>query len=341
VKPPRLLQVAVILTVSTAPLGLASQPQQPVRRDGFYTSNGVDEVPRRLSGPSVEYPATLLRAPVHPAGLVRVAAIVDTSGRVEPQSVEVLSTPDSALSPPVRQMLLASQFSPGRLKGVTVRVMIQMGVDVRPPHLSATQLVGSARGQLAAGHRDSAQALLALALDSGLSHPTDGERAYALLVSSIAAARAGHDSAARADQEAGVALYQALTARGVELAPLVRRLADSLRLARRATTSRGGDMPAPTAVGNVDEQPALVAHPPIRYPREMQALRIAGTVVVEAALDAMGHVEPASAKIFESPNHAFDQEALRVVRGSTYRPAKTGGQPVRAVIHQPISFVNY
>ena len=114
---------------------------------------------------------------MHPAGLVRVAAIVDTSGRVEPHSVEGLSTPDSLLYEPVRQMLLESQFSPGRLKGVTVRVM--------------------------------------------------------------------------------------------------------------------------------------------------------------------KHVEPGSAKIVQSPNHAVDQEALRVVRGAAYRPAKSGGQSVRAVIRQAISFVNY
>jgi TonB family protein len=100
-------------------------------------------------------------------------------------------------------------------------------------------------------------------------------------------------------------------------------------------------MSAPTALDAVDEQPALVSHPLIRYPSEMQALRIAATVVVEAALDATGHVDPRSERIFQSPNHAFDQEALRVVRGSLYRPAKSGGRPVRAMIRQAISFVNY
>ncbi len=340
-KPPRLLKVAAFLTVSAAPLGLASQPQQAVRRDGFYTSNGVDEVPRRLSGPSVEYPATLLRALVHPAGLVRVAAIVDTSGRVEPQSVEVLSTPDPALSAPVRQMMLASQFSPGRLKGVTVRVMVQMAVEVRPPRLSATDLVGKARAQIAAGRPDSAQRLLEIAGDTVLTHLTDGERVYALLVGGIAAARAGQDSLAHADQEAGIALLQTLTARGVDLAPFVRRLADSLRFAGRTQRRAGGDVLALTLVGSVDEPPVLVSHPPIHYPREMQALRAAATVVVEAALDTAGNVEAASATVVQSPNHAFDQEARRVVRGSVYRPAKTRGRPVRAVIRQPISFVNY
>src|SRR5207249_8997275 len=43
-----------------------------------------------------------------------------------------------------------------------------------------------------------------------------------------------------------------------------------------------------------DEQPALVSHPPIRYPPEMQSLRVDGTVLVEAALDVTGHVEPGS-----------------------------------------------
>ena len=146
----------------------------------FYASGSVDEPPRRLSGPPVDYPRSLLRR--HVQGFVQLAAIVDTTGRVEPASVEVLSTPDSGLNDAVEQMMLASQFSVGRLKGAAVRVMVQMGVDVRPPRLSATELVRSARAHLAAGRPDSALTLLDLALDSALAHPTDGERSYALLV---------------------------------------------------------------------------------------------------------------------------------------------------------------
>ena len=305
----------------------------------FYASGSVDEPPRRLSGPPVEYPRALLLR--HVQGVVRMAAIVDTSGRVEPASVEVLSTPDSGLNDAVKQMMLASQFSAGRLKGAAVRVMVQLGVDVRPPRLRATELVGSARAQLAARRPDSALTLLELALDTSLTHPTDGERVYALLVRGAAASRAGRDSASRADLGEGLALYQSLTARGVDLAPFLRRLADSVRLARRGSQGAGPAMPAPSTVDPVDEQPVLVSHPGIRYPPEMQALRVGGTVVVEAALDATGHVEPGSAKIAESPNHAFDAEALRVVRGSVYRAARREGRPVRAVIRQAISFVNY
>ena len=329
----RLFGVAAVLAVCAAPLGLVGQSRV------FYASGSVDEPPRRVSGPPVDYPPGLLRR--HPQGLVRVAAIIDTTGRAEPASVEILSTPDSGLIEPVKQMMLASQFSAGRLKGAAVRVMVQMGVDVRPPRLSAAELVGTARRQVGAGRPDSALALLEIALDSELTHPTDGERAYGLLVRGIAASRAGQDSAARADLGSGLTLYQSLIARGVDLAPFVRRLADSVRLSRRGGKPPGAAMPAPTTVGVVDEQPALVSHPPIRYPPELQALRVDGTVLVEATLDATGRVEPGSVKIVQSPNHVFDAEAARVVRGSVYFPARRKGSPVRAVIRQAITFVNY
>src|SRR3989475_151283 len=235
---------------------------------GFYVSKDVDESPRRLSGPPVDYPRSLLRR--HVQGFVQIAAIIDTTGHAEPASLEVLSTPDSGLVEPVKQMMLASRFSPARLKRVAVRVMVQMAVDVRPPRLSATELVSSARSHLGANRPDSALAQVALALDTALTHPTDGERLYALLVRGVAASRTGRDSAGRADLAEGIALYQTLTARGVDLAPFLRRFADSVRLRGRGAKPPGATMSAPIAVGAVEEQPALVSHPPIRYPPEMQ-----------------------------------------------------------------------
>src|SRR2546422_6710226 len=130
-------------------------------------------------------------------------------------------------------------------------------------------------------------------------------------------------------------------ARGVDLAPFLRRFADSVRLRGRGAKPPGATMSAPIAVGAVEEQPALVSHPPIRYPPEMQSLRVDGTVLVEAALDVTGHVEPGSARIVQSPNHALDEEALRVEIGRAHRPARSEGRAVRAVIRQAISFVNY
>ncbi len=318
---------------------LFQQEKRSAARQAFvYVSGQVDDPPRRLSGPTVAYPSSLLGR--HVQGMVEVSAIIDTAGRAELTSVEVLSTPDSGLIAPLKQWMLASQFSPGRLKGAAVRVMVQLAVGVHPPRLAATDLVTQARSQLAAGRSDSALSLLDLALDTALTHPTDGERAYALLVRGLVG-RSSRDSAARVDLRDGLALYQDLRARGIDLAPFVRRLADSVRASGPKPKRPRADMPAPTAVSAVDEQPVLLSHPPIHYPPELAALKVDGTVVVEAALDLTGRVEPASPRLVQSPNHGFDAEALRVVRGSVYRPAQSNGQPARAVIRQAISFVSY
>jgi TonB family protein len=304
-----------------------------------YLPQAVDDAPRRLSGPPVDYPTSLMARRVE--GVVHVSAIIDTTGRVEATSVEVLATPDSGLIDPVKRMMLASQFAPGRRHGAAVRTMIQLAVDVRAPHLGATELVTAARAALAAHQSDSARLLLALALDTTLTHATEGERSYALLVRGTCHCEAGPDSAARSDLREGLALYQDLTGRGVDLAPFLRRLADSVRLATRARTGPAADLPPPTTVGAVDVEPSLLTHPAIRYPPEMQALRVAATVVVEAALDTTGRVAPGTATVVTSENHAFDAEALSVIRGSRYRPARLRGRPVRVVIRQVVSFANY
>src|SRR3989449_2512055 len=82
---------------------LFQQEKQAAGRSyGFYVSKDVDESPRRLSGPPVDYPRKLLRR--HVQGFVQIAAIIDTTGHPEPAALEVLSTPDSGLIEPVKQM---------------------------------------------------------------------------------------------------------------------------------------------------------------------------------------------------------------------------------------------
>ncbi len=328
-----------------------SEKRVAFNRGLVYLAGHVDEPPRRLSAPPLAYPPALLHR--HVQGFVEIAGIIDTLGRVEPASLEVLSTPDSGLVEPVKQVMLESRFSPGRMHGLPARVMVQMAVDVRPPRLSAAELVTTARAQVARREADSALATLETALDSVITHPTEGERAFALLVRGVAwsAARGsgGRDSAAGADFAAGLDLYERLSSRGVDLAPSLRRLADSVRLRRPASRRGRAEMAALQAVGvgvgvggsQLDEQPALVSHPALRYPPEMEALRVGGTVVVEATVDATGHVEPASVRVVTSPNHAFDEEARRVVRGSVYRPGRIGGRPVHAVIRQAVAFLDY
>src|SRR5438034_214334 len=78
---------------------------------------------------------------------------------------------------------------------------------------------------------------------------------------SAAGGGGGRDSAAGADFAAGLELYERLTSRGVDLAPPLRRLADSVRLRRPASRRGRAEMAALQAVGvagsQLDEQPAL------------------------------------------------------------------------------------
>jgi len=94
-------------------------------------------------------------------------------------------------------------------------------------------------------------------------------------------------------------------------------------------------------VGTVDVPPVAVSHPAIVYPPEMQALRVGGTVVVEALVDATGHVMPRTVRMLQSPNPGLEREALRVVTAPVYRPARRGGHAVADTIRQPITFAPY
>jgi len=184
--------------------------------------------------------------------------------------------------------------------------------------------------------------LVSEALDPATS-ATPGERVYALFVQGLAFKAKGRDSLASVAFDEGTAGYRDLLARGVDLAPFLRRLADSVRMSRRRPTAPAAfasGLGTPLATG-VDEQPGLVSHPPIRYAPEMQALRVGGTLIVEATLDTMGHVIPSTLKIVQSPNPVFNEEARRVVLAATYRPARQGGKAVRTTIRQPITFAPY
>lgn len=299
-----------------------------------YSTNQVDERATWQSGRSLTYPPALRRRRV--AGQALITAIVDTTGHVEEQSIRVLDVPDSEFVKPLRDMLLGATFTPGRVKGQVVRSTIDLSFTLTPPApKSPTILVGAARDQLRARHADSALALTEEALD-GANLATAGERVYALLVQGLALHQKGRDSLATVSFDAGIAGYRDLTARGTDLAPFLKRLADSIRISRRAVP-----LETPIVVGTVDEPPALLRHPPIRYAPEMQSLRIGGTVIVEATLDTTGRVVPATVKVVQTPNPVFDAESKRVVQAAVYRPARLHGRPARVTIRQAITFAAY
>ena len=148
--------------------------------------------------------------------------------------------------------------------------------------------------------------------------------------------RAGKTVACVQDLQRAAIECRKVRRRFAYLAPFLKRLADSIRISRRAVP-----LESPIVVGTVDEPPALLTHPPIRYAPEMQSLRIGGTVIVEATLDTTGRVVPASVKVVQTPNPVFDAESRRVVQAAVYRPARVHGRPARVTIRQAITFAAY
>ena len=99
----------------------------PVDGSGVFESAVVDEAPERLGGPPLEYPAELRRLGVE--GSVVVEFVVDTSGRVQEETIRVISSTHKEFEKSAHRALRASRFRSGRLRGQRVRVLVQQRLD--------------------------------------------------------------------------------------------------------------------------------------------------------------------------------------------------------------------
>ena len=99
----------------------------PVDLAQVFTEAVVDEPPERISCPPPEYPRMMQQAGVE--GTVVMQGVVDTSGRIERESVEVIQTTQRAFDGPAMQLLRRCVFRPGRVRGQAVRVLIQLPVQ--------------------------------------------------------------------------------------------------------------------------------------------------------------------------------------------------------------------
>ncbi|HYK81503.1 MAG TPA: TonB family protein [Gemmatimonadales bacterium] len=92
-----------------------------------YTEAIVEEKPSLLSAPPPAYPDLLRQAGVQ--GRVLLRAIVDTTGRVEPNSVTIVKSPNPGFDDPTRRWVLKALFRPARLHGRPVRAYVSLPVD--------------------------------------------------------------------------------------------------------------------------------------------------------------------------------------------------------------------
>jgi TonB family protein len=320
----------LLLALIAAPLGAQQPPDTTI-----YLPQQVQPLPRRVAGPATASTPQLLQR--HAQGRVIAEVIIDTSGRVEPASINIVDTPDPAFEAPVRDLLLVSRFTTARIAGRPVRVQLFLPITVGAPPASTTEMITAARALTAARRPDSALAVLAVALDPG-ARPGDGERVYGLLARGIAEAQLHRDSAARRDFTEALALEQEIRSRGTDLAPFLLRLADSVRATRgQGRRAQAGE--GMVVISSVEVRPELLSRPAVRFPPEARQLGVSGTVVVEVRVDTFGHPEPATVRIVASVNPLLEPEARRVVLASRYRPAREGGRVVEVVIRQPVRFV--
>jgi periplasmic protein TonB len=95
--------------------------------DAVFTASIVEEQPERLAGPQPVFPDLLKQAQIQ--GRVLARAIIDTTGRIEPNSIKILQTPNPGFNPGVIDALRKSLFRPARVHGRAVRIMIDIPFD--------------------------------------------------------------------------------------------------------------------------------------------------------------------------------------------------------------------
>src|SRR5437660_6088229 len=101
----------------------------PTRKDTgqVLASSAVDSGPTIIHCPSPVYPDTLRQARIQ--GRVMLELVIDTLGRPEQGSVRALTSPHHSLSSAAVTAMRACQFTPARLGGRAVRVLVQIPID--------------------------------------------------------------------------------------------------------------------------------------------------------------------------------------------------------------------
>ncbi len=98
----------------------------PVDFTQTFLETAVDERPERLSGPMPRYPEMLRQAGIE--GVVLLEFVIDTTGRVETESIKVLQSTNRAFEGPAKDVIRRSIYRPGRVRGQAVRVLVSQQI---------------------------------------------------------------------------------------------------------------------------------------------------------------------------------------------------------------------
>jgi TonB family protein len=114
-----------ILPIGTGDSGLVRSPLTP---GGIFSEHTVDRaVTARPGNRSPDYPAVLRKAGV--SGEVLVRFVVDTTGRVEGGSIEIVNATHPLFAEAVTRWLPRTRYEPAQASGGRVRQMVEQRVD--------------------------------------------------------------------------------------------------------------------------------------------------------------------------------------------------------------------
>src|ERR1043166_6872015 len=93
----------------------------------------------------------------------------------------------------------------------------------------------------------------------------------------------------------------------------------------------------PWSMEAVEDPPVLLAGPSLAYPEALRRAGIVGRVVVQAVIDTLGRVEPASVAM-ETTVAGLASPARVYALGARFRPARVNGRAVRVLVRLPLEF---
>lgn len=125
ITPESIVPATPILTRGLLPSGPDWSPAAPSASGGEPVDvRIVDDPPVLLAGPVPAYPELLRQAGIE--GRIVLEAVVDTTGRVEGESIVVVSAGHPGFVDAARQALMGTLFRPGRMTGRAVRVRVRL-----------------------------------------------------------------------------------------------------------------------------------------------------------------------------------------------------------------------
>jgi len=74
------------------------------------------------------------------------------------------------------------------------------------------------------------------------------------------------------------------------------------------------------------------------YPDSLRDRGVEGRVVVQVVVDSTGQAEPGTATVLQSTHPGFNQAAIDFVNAARFRPARSHGRAVSAMVTVPIDF---